>query len=951
MTRGNETTTPLIFVFDGEDPCGVRFGDVFWAMNQKHRGRLPEPPPWAGYYDALPKKLSLRLFDLWFLASRRLRPGGPYGVLVAELVMLPSWNTHKAKGDPEQNAVAWIRNKGSDSVCLTDCELGPLVAPEFDVDRVRVEPDGAEVAYARGLAIAMGRAVEATRDPWLRESPDWPRLYGAADLRMVPDFTGRERELTLLRERLLTASAPTPPPVVVCGPSGIGKTQLVAAFLAHHAARFEHILVVHGSGADLTASIGRWASLLDGGTPTVRTPLQSAERVREVLERAKPSLLVLDDVTDERAATAWLPRRGPCRVLMTSQLPIVDGARPIQLAPLRPDEAAELLTWHLAPEVGGDDGERSAVQAVCDYFGGSPFALHVAGVHMGRLGLRPQELLEKIGDRGPTVISESGTDVAGYSRNLAEVFALPFTQLDGEMLAPRVLGASLPRVVAWVCGLLAPAPAPRSLVVATVLGLSAGSVSSSAIDEAIGALERRSLVRGDHREVDVHALPGRFFAGDIPAAHREEIVDAYLVELAALTRRHPGESALLPHVSRARELATSLPFRERRHPVEAELLTWEGDLVMQLHGYAANEGAPVLARAAHIAPRMVFAPDRFALQFMRWVPALIKARLDDAHVLATELVTLAASLGIPPLEAAAAQALGAVLSFQGRHAQAIATLERGVALADAAPTARSASRQAQDPRVTCRCDLARSYLMIGRPDSALALIHEASELGREHPFSHAFAMFNKTMAHQYRREPQAANEAAQELLAMCARFGFRQFDMMGRIFLGWSIASLGFYEAGVEVCEMAMARVATLNARISRVADTTLLAELHLQAGALDEARAALARASELFQATGEVYFAPEHFRLRALVLAHGRTDEVPEAEERLIEGLAVARDQGARWHEVRLLTTLARLRRRRGDLSTASVLADCIGAITEGADLPTMREARAELEAHGASS
>ncbi|TNF34783.1 MAG: hypothetical protein EP329_06875, partial [Deltaproteobacteria bacterium] len=878
----------LTFVFGDDGPRGVRFGETFWALEQKHRGRLPEPPPWGGYYDALPKKLSLRLFDMWFLASRPRRPNGAPGVLVAELVMLPSWNTHEAKGDPIKNAISWIRNRGSDSVLVEDCELGPVVEAGFPSDAVCYEPVGAEVDYARGLDIAMGRASPAAADPWLQASAGWPRLFGVDDVRVVADFTGRDRELALLRDRLLSAHAASPPPVAVCGPSGIGKTQLVAAFLTQNAARFEHILLVHASGADLTIAIGRWAAHFDSGAPTLRTPIQSAERVREVLERGGPSLLVLDDVTDERAAVAWLPRRGACRVVMTTQLPLVDGARTLTLAPLEPEQATALLKWHL-PDGDIDPRERAAVDSVCEYFGYSPFPLHVASVYMGRHALQPSELLRRIRAGGPDVISDVGTDVAGYSRSVDRVFGLALDQLAADQPTPVVLGHPLAHVTAWVCGLVEAAPAPYALILATVAALARDAAPREAIDAALAALARRSMIRVDRGEVYVHALPGRFFEASIAPPLREAVLDAYLVELAALTRRARDRVALLPHLARARELVATLPRAPGRHPIEVELLTTEAQVLMQMHGYAAPDAAPIFRRSAELVPHMRPTPELFALEHMRWVQVLIEARLDEALAIAEGLVELAGVLGVAALEAAALQARGAVLSFQGRHPEAIPTLERGIALADATPAAREATRQAQDPRVTCRCDLARSYVMVGRPDAALRLVHAALEIAAEHPFSEAFALFNMTMLRQYRREPEQAHQAAQELLAVCGRFGFRQFDLMGRIFLGWSIASLGVYEAGVEVSVMAMEHVVELNAHIARGADTTLLAELHLGAGRVDAARVALQRSDAHLARTGEGYYAPERHRLEALTVLAERPDAYHEAERALARALDLA--------------------------------------------------------------
>lgn len=942
---------PVTFVFKGGEPCGVRIGSFFWALGHNRRDHLPERLPWPGFADGLPKKLSLRLFDLWFLASRPHLRGAALGVLVDELAMLPSWNTHEATGDPITNALAWVRNRGSDSVTLSDCEAGTLVTANFDEELVSYEPPGAELEYARALDIAIGRATRGPSPPSLGEGVGWPRLLGVDALRAMPDFIGRGRELAILRERLLSSSSASLAPVLVTGTSGIGKTQLVAAFIRDNAACFEHVLFVHASGGDLTAALSRWASALDGGFPHRGTPIQRAERVRDVLERSGPSLLVLDDVTDAVAAMAWLPRRGPCRVVMTSQLPLIDGARTIALQSLSPEDSAALVTWHLPPGPPLSESELRSLEMICEYFGGSPFALHIAGVQMAGAGLKPSELLKKVVADGPGVISVAGADMAGYPRNVDQVFGLAYDRVAAAMPAPKLHGHALTGVAAWFCGLLEAAPAPRSLVTAAVVAFGGADVTARDVDAAIDGLVARSLVQCSKSELYVHALPGRFFVSRIPPQLRARVLEAYLTSLERTSAAHPAEAALLPHVAKTRALLEAFDGAESLRDLEVALLSWEAAALMQMYGYAAPATDPVFQRAAALSAQMAPTPGLFALDFMRWVRALIEARLDEAHDLALRLGALATALAIPSMQAAALQAQGAVQSFKGNHREAIDALERGVVAADGAPSAREETRQAQDPRVTCRCDLARSYIMSGRPDSALRLVREAGELGRSHPFSRAFALFNLTMAHQYRREPAEAHEVAQELLAVCSRFGFRQFEWMGRIFLGWSIASLGHYAAGVEVSEMAMVRVAELNAWISRMADVTLFAELHLDAGDDDAAQLALERAAEVFTRTGEGYFLPERHRIEARLVLRRDPSAWAEAERILLLGRSVADHQGALWHDLRLLTDLGRLRRARGDLSTAGDLAECLAAVEEGRDLPTYGEAVAELAAHEAAA
>ena len=71
----------------------------------------------------------------------------------------------------------------------------------------------------------------------------------------------------------------------------------------------------------------------------------------------------------------------------------------------------------------------------------------------------------------------------------------------------------------------------------------------------------------------------------------------------------------------------------------------------------------------------------------------------------------------------------------------------------------------------------------------------------------------------------------------------------------------------------------------------------------------------------------------------------------RFQRAVTVARDQGARWWELRAATSLARLRRDQGRVVEArGLLAPVYASFTEGFDFPDLVEARALLADIGAA-
>ena len=107
----------------------------------------------------------------------------------------------------------------------------------------------------------------------------------------------------------------------------------------------------------------------------------------------------------------------------------------------------------------------------------------------------------------------------------------------------------------------------------------------------------------------------------------------------------------------------------------------------------------------------------------------------------------------------------------------------------------------------------------------------------------------------------------------------------------------------------------------------------------LDEA---LARVSRL----EERWFEPYLWRLKGEALVALPPEGAAEAEACYEQALAVARDQGARFWELRAATSLARLWRDQGERRKAhDLLAPVYSWFTEGFDTADLKEAKGLLD------
>ena len=105
------------------------------------------------------------------------------------------------------------------------------------------------------------------------------------------------------------------------------------------------------------------------------------------------------------------------------------------------------------------------------------------------------------------------------------------------------------------------------------------------------------------------------------------------------------------------------------------------------------------------------------------------------------------------------------------------------------------------------------------------------------------------------------------------------------------------------------------------------------------------ADALDRVERTGERWFEAELHRLKGEVLLGGSEPSIADVEVEFQRALAIAREQGARFWELRAATSLARLwsdQRRHED--ARNLLAPVYAWFTEGLDTPDLAKARALL-------
>jgi hypothetical protein len=324
----------------------------------------------------------------------------------------------------------------------------------------------------------------------------------------------------------------------VTGLGGVGKTQLVARYVASHADSYEIVAWVRaqdGGVGDL-AALARVLGLEVGESP----PEERAALVLGELERTQRRwLLVLDNLAGPRQLEQCCPPGGHGRVIVTTRHRGFDQFGPVLAVDVfDEDEATDyLVRWTKRPD------ETAAARRLAIALGGLPLALSHAAAFCVESGTTFEDYLHLLSGL-PTNEIFAQSPEAFYEQTVASTWEPSIEAAKAEAaLAPTVL-----RMAAH----LAPGRIPRSLFGVLVADPSQPRYQKALVD-AFATLHRYSLADADQDTLSVHRVLQKVVRDDVGADPQPALAAIAALEMAwpadvALTATWRECEHLLPHV-------------------------------------------------------------------------------------------------------------------------------------------------------------------------------------------------------------------------------------------------------------------------------------------------------------------------------------------------------------------------------------------------------------------
>jgi predicted ATPase/class 3 adenylate cyclase len=371
-----------------------------------------------------------------------------------------------------------------------------------------------------------------------------------------------------------------------------------------------------------------------------------------------------------------------------------------------------------------------------------------------------------------------------------------------------------------------------------------------------------------------------------------------------------------------------------------------GSVLPSIKGYSAPETGIVYDRARELWEQLGRPLEYLEVPFGQARFHTHRGELDLAQRLDEDLIRLSHQRNDAASLVLAHFSSGRTFMFSGKFAAARTHLETAMTHYDSVIDRASDDQVRLHHRVSSMAFLGIVLTCLGYPEQAMTNSAAAIIEAWEYNFApvKVVALLLGTVVAQLLDDDLTLSTRADQLIATATEHGFDLYRAQGLVYHGWAKARNGDLNEGISSLRSGLSAYRATGSVTWTAHYTAMLAVAFEIAGEHDEAETQLDDALRLSESTGDRWFAAELNRYKGQLLSrHGNTDA---AEAFYRQALDIARQQEARFWELRAAMSLARLCQRQGRPTEGlSVLTPVYASFTEGFETPELKRAKALSE------
>jgi predicted ATPase len=403
----------------------------------------------------------------------------------------------------------------------------------------------------------------------------------------------------------------------------------------------------------------------------------------------------------------------------------------------------------------------------------------------------------------------------------------------------------------------------------------------------------------------------------------------------------------LAHVDRALKLISTLPTGAERDEWELAFRSIEGPSRMALDGWDSPSATRLYEAARVVAERLGRPAELFRSVWGLWMGAHSNGQHGRAHALYREIFGLLEPTSETEYVIQAHHAGGSQMVAEGAPRAAMAHINELLTNYRMDAHGNLALMYgAHDPGCCSLGMRALSLMMLGYVEQAeaasLSSLELSERLDHKPSISHT-RMFRAEFCVILNRA-RDAEAHLRTSISIAKKYGLTGYIYADELMEGWVRVLQGEAEAGVRQAESALEALKP-SRRFHLPIRIAIVGRAKAAAGDVEGALAHYESALEAVANTGERWYEPELLRLKAETLVALPEAPVVVAQQCLIEAIALAKKQEAKFWELRAAVALAGLWTKRGRRVDASdLLAPVYSSFTEGLDAPDLTNAKALL-------